>query len=181
MGLWSWLAERGLLPEQQARREARGSGPRYAAKPDCPFDYRLEYRPASEDHGRGFMVVRNADGQVLRWRTLPKSQGLESVNVVGEKYRLDALQDEAFTPGRPLQLIREPDNPHDPNAVAVYDVEGSLHAGYLPKDTAVRIAKKLDAGTNLRCYSMWEVIEGGRRVQLRLLLLSEDASVNMPQ
>ena len=29
------------------------------------------------------------------------------------------LQDEAFAPGRRLALVREPENEHDPNAVAV--------------------------------------------------------------
>jgi len=181
MGLWSWLSERGLLPEQQARQTAPGSAPQYAAQPDSPFRYRLDYRDAEEGFGRGYLVVRNADGRVLRWRTLPKSQGLESVAVVGEQYRLDALQDEAFAPGRPLRLVREPENEYDPNAVAVCDAEGRLQAGYVPRTEAERIGKKLEADAGLRCYSVWELTdEDGRRVQLRILLLGDDASIEPP-
>ena len=127
MGISSWL-----FPRPQARTP-RDAPPEYAAQPDSPFDCRLEYRDAGKGYGRGYFVVRNADGEALSWRTLPKSHGLESINVVGEQYRLDALQDAAFSPGRPLRLVREPDNPYDANAVAVYDAEGSLHVGYLPR------------------------------------------------
>ena len=43
------------------------------------------------------------------------------VKLAGASYRADALQDDGFAPGRRLALIREPENEHDPNAVAVYD------------------------------------------------------------
>ena len=183
MGLWSWLSERGLLPEQQGRRTAPESGSHYPAQPDSAFDYRLEHWDAGKEGGRGYLVVRNADGQTLSWHTLPRSHGLESISVVGEKYegRLDALQSAAFSPGRALRLVREPDNPYDANAVAVYDAAGSLHVGYLPKEHAARIATQLDAGQSYQCYSMWEGIKDGRRIQLRLLLLDENASVVVPQ
>ena len=181
MGLWSWLFGRGVLIELQGRRTTGGSRPHYVAQPNSPFDYRLEYRDGGKKYGRGYVVVRNADGQALSWRTLPRSHGLESIQVVGEQYHKGALQSAAFTPGRPLRLVREPDNPSDTNAVAVYDAEGTLHVGYLPKEDTTRIAKKLDAGKDLRCYSMWEEIEDGRRVQLRLLLLGENASVAVPE
>jgi hypothetical protein len=53
--------------------------------------------------------------------------------IVGAKYRgpaaLAALA--RLRPGDRLRLVREPDNPHDPNAVAVYSE--LLHLGYLPR------------------------------------------------
>jgi hypothetical protein len=178
VGLWAWLSERGLLPEQQAQQTVPASAPQYAAQPDSPFRYRLEYRDAEQLYGRGYLVLRNDDGRVVNWRTLPKSHGLESVNVVGEQYRLDALGDEAFAPGRPLRLVREPENEYDANAVAVYDAEGLLHVGYVPRTEAARIGKKLD---DLRSFSIWELTdENGRRVQLRMLLLAADASIEPP-
>lgn len=175
MGLRSWMADLGLVSKQ--------GGPHYAAQPDSPFQYRLEHWDARKERGRGYLVVRNADGQTLSWHTLPRSHGLESISVVGEKYkgRLEALQDRAFSPGRPLQLVREPKNPYDPNAVAVFDAGSTLHVGYLPKGDAARITKELDAGKDLRCYAMWETLEGRRRVQLRVLLLGENASVEIQE
>ena len=41
------------------------------------------------------------------------------VKVAGVSYRLDELQDDAFEPGRRLALSAEPENEHDPNAIAV--------------------------------------------------------------
>lgn len=41
-------------------------------------------------------------------------------------------------------LVREPDNPHDPNAVRV--VFAGLFMGYIPKDIAVIMAPEMDAG-----------------------------------
>jgi hypothetical protein len=55
-----------------------------------------------------------ADGQHLRWQTLPRGEGLESVNVVGERYRLETLQDPCFAAGNEIRLEREPVNPYDP-------------------------------------------------------------------
>lgn len=40
-----------------------------------------------------------------------------------------------------IRCEREPDNPADPNAVAVFSVsaEGAKHIGYLPKEIALKI------------------------------------------
>jgi hypothetical protein len=44
-------------------------------------------------------------------------------------------------------LIREPDNAHDPFAVRV--CFGTICLGYLPKNIARTVAPQMDAGTNL--------------------------------
>ena len=44
-------------------------------------------------------------------------------------------------------LIREPDNPHDPNAVAV-SLGGVWHMGYVPKYIAKDLATLIDEGRN---------------------------------
>jgi single-stranded-DNA-specific exonuclease len=46
--------------------------------------------------------------------------------------------------GAPLELRREPGNPHDRNAIAVH--YGNLHLGFLNKRMAVHIAPLIDAG-----------------------------------
>jgi hypothetical protein len=47
--------------------------------------------------------------------------------------------------GDVLRLIREPDNPHDPNAVAVHHASG-LKLGYVPRDLSALAAELLDDG-----------------------------------
>ena len=42
-------------------------------------------------------------------------------------------------------LIREPDNPHDPNAVAV-SLGGVWHMGFIPRNLAAELAPLMDTG-----------------------------------
>ena len=44
-------------------------------------------------------------------------------------------------------MIREPNNPHDPNAIRVAAVGKFL--GYIPKDIARTVAPQMDEGSNL--------------------------------
>jgi len=41
-------------------------------------------------------------------------------------------------------LVREPNNPHDPNAIAVK--LGKLHLGYVPREIAKDLAPQMDLG-----------------------------------
>lgn len=47
-------------------------------------------------------------------------------------------------PGERVKLVREPDNPHDPNAIAVKSGDECL--GYIARDDAAKLAPYLDAG-----------------------------------
>lgn len=51
-------------------------------------------------------------------------------------------------PGDPLDLVREPANPHDPLAVAIVTASGTK-VGYLSRDRACWIAPKIDRGLPL--------------------------------
>ena len=44
-------------------------------------------------------------------------------------------------------LVREPDNPHDPNAIRV--ALGGSYLGYVPRDIAKDLAPQMDAGRRL--------------------------------
>ncbi len=46
-----------------------------------------------------------------------------------------------------FRLVREPENPHDPNAIRV-EVAGK-YLGHIPKDKAKELAPQMDAGKNL--------------------------------
>jgi hypothetical protein len=48
-------------------------------------------------------------------------------------------------PGDPLELVRQPENPHDPLAVAIITASGTC-VGYLSRDRAAWIAPKIDRG-----------------------------------
>jgi HIRAN domain len=98
------------------------------------------------------------------------------VKVAGVSYRMDALQDDAFAPGRRLALVPEPENEHDPNAIAVWDEEQRVQAGYVPAE----IARELDA-RDWQAVSLWEFVEDGRRGGLRILLAPRDAWIGLPR
>jgi hypothetical protein len=98
------------------------------------------------------------------------------VKLAGVSYRLDAVQDDAFAPGRRLALVPEPDNEHDPNAVAVWDAERRVQGGYVPAE----IARGLDAA-DWQAVSLLEFLEEGRRVGLRVLLAPRDAWIGLPR
>lgn len=48
-----------------------------------------------------------------------------------------------------LELRREPNNPHDPNAIQIWHPWGRI--GYMPAALAARVAPQLDAGRVVRC------------------------------
>ena len=98
------------------------------------------------------------------------------IKVAGASYRLDALQDDAFAPGRRLQLVPEPENEHDPHAIGIWDSARRLQAGYVPAETAGGI----DAG-DWQAVSLLEFFEGGKRAGLRVLLAPRDAWIGVPR
>jgi hypothetical protein len=120
----------------------------------------------------GYWLRDAATGEALRWNEEP----LRVVKLAGASYRLDALQDEAFAPGRRLALVREPENEHDPNAIAVWDADRRVQAGYVPADVAPELRGDEQA------VSLWEFRdEAGARVGLRVLLAPANAWIQEPR
>ena len=114
----------------------------------------------------GYWLRDAATGQALSYRD-PR---LLVVRVAGSSYRSDALQDDAFAPGRRLALVPEPDNKHDPDAVAVWDADRRLQAGYVPATFAPELRGDEQA------VSLWEFRgDDGRRIGLRMLIAPPDA------
>lgn len=141
------------------------------------FEYHLIRNDMSEEEGSGYTVVRSVDGLKLMWQTLPRTKGFESIEVSGESFHMDDLQQPCFAPGSRLMLVPQPDNPRDPNAVAIFDLSGKLHCGYVPSGEAQRIGKLIAKQQIEACFSMWEVYRDGRRVSLRLLLIRKGTSL----
>ena len=126
-------------------------------------------------------LERSGDGYRLRDAAteLPLRNDDPRVRVIpiaGVSYRIDALQDDGFRPGRRLALVPEPDNPHDPHAIAIWDAERRVQAGYVPAD----VARELRAD-EWQAVSLWEHVEDGRRDGLRVLLAPHDAWIGLPR
>jgi hypothetical protein len=119
-----------------------------------------------ERAGAGVRVRDAATGELLRW----EDPRITVVPVAGVSFRPEAHADPSFDPGRPLALVPEPDNPHDPNAVAIWNEERTLQAGYVPREVAPELAGDEQA------VSLWRV-EGG----LRVLIVPSDAWVGRPR
>jgi hypothetical protein len=120
----------------------------------------------------GYWLRDAVTGDAVRWN----DDRLRVVKLAGSSYRLDALQDDAFAPGRRLALVPEPENEHDPHAVAIWDAERRLQAGYVPAEIAPELRGDEQA------LSLWEFRgEDGRRIGLRVLLAPADAWVQEPR
>jgi CpXC protein/HIRAN domain len=69
--------------------------------------------------------------------------------VAGFPYHEGPRLIDRLTAGDPLRLVREPDNPHDPRAVAIYNQDDRI--GYVPRERNREIADRLDGGVSLDC------------------------------
>jgi HIRAN domain len=119
-----------------------------------------------ERAGTGYRLRDAASGEPVRW----EDPRLRVVAVAGVTFRPGNVEDASFDPGRRLALVAEPDNEHDPNAVAIWNEERTLQAGYVPREIAA------DLGGDEQAISLWRV-EGG----LRVLIVPADAWVGTPR
>ncbi len=114
--------------------------------------------------GDGHLPVRIRDGffehaptgrRVTAANRTLNAHGLLSFKVRGNAYYESKAAD--TRPGKPAFLVRDPDNKHDPHAVAVY-AEGRpgerLQVGHVNKGLARRLAKRLDSGETISAWFM---------------------------
>jgi len=75
-----------------------------------------------------------------------------------------------LAPGVPLRVVRQPENPHDANAVALHDPHGT-HVGYLNRRLAAVLAPVLDKGVEYD-VEVTEVTggDGGRSFGVNVLV-----------
>ena len=119
------------------------------------------------ERGAGGYHLRDAaSGERVRW----EDPRLRVVAVAGVTFRPGNVDDASFDPGRRLALVPEPENEHDPNAVAIWNQERTLEAGYVPRETAAEL------GGDEQAVALWRV-EGG----LRVLIVPADAWVGTPR
>ena len=119
------------------------------------------------ERGENGYRLRDAEtGEPVRW----EDPRIRVVPAAGVSYRPDALADASFDPGRRLALVPEPENPHDPNAVAIWNADQTLQLGYVPAAVAPELAGDEQA------LSLWRV-EGG----LRVLIVPATAWLGTPR
>jgi HIRAN domain-containing protein len=116
--------------------------------------------------GRGYNLRDAATNEPVRW----EDPRIRVVAAAGVSFRGDTFEDPSFDPGRPVALVAEPDNEHDPNAVAIWNEERTLHVGYVPRE----VAGELDGSEQAVC--LWRV-DGG----LRVLIVPQDAWIGRPR
>jgi hypothetical protein len=119
-----------------------------------------------ERGGSGFYLRDAESDEPVRW----SDPRVRIVPVAGVSYRADALPDASFDPGKRLALVPEPENAHDPNAVAIWNEDRTLQVGYVPRDVAPELQGDEQA------MSLWRV-DGG----LRVLIVPADAWIGRPR
>lgn len=116
--------------------------------------------------GRGYNLRDAATDEPVRW----EDPRIRVVAVAGVSFRGDTFEDPSFDPGRQVALVAEPENEFDPNAVAIWNEERTLQAGYVPRE----VASELDGSE--QAVSIWRV-DGG----LRVLIVPKDAWIGRPR
>ncbi|MGH2821879.1 MAG: HIRAN domain-containing protein [Thermoleophilaceae bacterium] len=96
----------------------------------------------------GYHVVDRGSGRYLARDSSELAQrGLWDVGVAGAAtHHAEGLASDAVEPGRPLELRRDPENRHDPNAIAVHHEGAGEQVGWVPREVAAELAPELDEG-----------------------------------
>ena len=114
----------------------------------------------------GYYLRDAATGEPVRW----EDERIRVVPAAGVSFRPESLPDPSFEPGRRLALVPEPENEHDPHAIAIWDEARRLQAGYVPADVARELTGEEQA------IALWRVEAG-----LRVLIAPADAWIGTPR
>jgi len=173
-------------PEALALRLALPFSPAYASadmRVDVEYDERYWY---PDDGGvvwiAGYQVIERGSGRYLpRDEPALLARGLRVVGVAGAgAHHADALASDAVAPGKPLELRRDPDNPHDANAIQVHPFDGGAQVGWVPRELAAELTPDLDAGRAWSAVVLREQRRSPRepRYGLTMLMAPEKIELN---
>jgi len=128
----------------------------------------------------GYQLVDPESGSFLG-RDAPQlaERGLRVCGVAGAgQHHAEELQADAAAPGERLELRRVPDNPHDPNAIAVH--AGEEQVGWVPRELAAELAPQLDDGRPWSAVVLRELRRSPRDPRHGLtMLLAPDSSLEL--
>jgi len=130
----------------------------------------------------GFDLYRQGSGMV-KWISLRPDDPVWAFGITGVQFQPDGhelMSSEAFAPGARVTFEREPDNPADPNAVAILDALGDRQVGYVPRAWADDVADRLDDGEALDAWVVWEKRKAGHRIGAWVMVLADGITVNWP-
>ena len=116
--------------------------------------------------GAGYHLRDAATGLAVSW----EDPRIVVVAVAGVSFRPEAVADRSFDPGLRLALVPEPENEHDPQAVAIWNADRTLQAGYVPREIATTL------GGDEQAVSLWRAGEG-----LRVLIVPAGSWVGRPR
>jgi HIRAN domain len=126
--------------------------------------------------------LRDEDDRAIAWDDqLLAANGIEVMKVAGTSHRLADIQSPAFAPGSPLLLKPDPKNRFDKNAIGVWDARGRIKAGFVPKERAAEIGRRLRS-ERLEALLLWEWRDSrGERCGLRMLVAPPEVLVERPR
>ena len=116
--------------------------------------------------GAGYHLRDAATGLAVSW----EDPRIVVIAVAGVSFRPEAVADRSFDPGLRLALVPEPENEHDPQAVAIWNADRTLQAGYVPREIAATL------GGDEQAVSLWRAGEG-----LRVLIVPAGSWVGRPR
>lgn len=117
----------------------------------------------------GYGIV-DQDGNFVTYKDRRlRELGTFIFNVAGTSYRREALQNACFEPLRTVKLIPEDNNPHDLNAVAVWDETGKIMVGYVPREDAQAVRTTIAESPECSGLVIAHSIKGGKRVGLTVM------------
>jgi hypothetical protein len=103
------------------------------------MDRRSFFKAALAAAGFGLIGRRTASTRPLRLLDCP---------IAGFRYHDGPMLEKRLRPRTPLRIVREPENPHDRRAIALYTEDGAK-LGYIPKWLNPVPADMLDRGEHL--------------------------------
>lgn len=133
---------------------------------------RWDYGQGEGDDAEGY-GFETPDGKIwasgqCQWSRWPEL-GVLQLKVIGVKYHQDVVDSVLCDPGRPMLLVPEPDNPHDPKAISIRDAAGEQVAGYVKAGSCSRLRNMLRS-REFRVMSLACRSAGGHRTGLKLVV-----------
>jgi hypothetical protein len=147
----------------------RLAGRRLRASRGLESELRLAWVETAWSHGEGATHgYRVLDQAGVAWSDADLDDaGIHVVRVAGVTHHAADVQADAFAPGEPVILMPEPDNPHDPFALAVRDLSLARHAGYVPATRSRELVDEMRFRP-LHAIALTEHRVQGARVGLRV-------------
>lgn len=189
------VTEEAEAPPTRPRPRAAVTTERVSPPPHNGPQHQSRYLSAQE---AAELLVPGADGKLpvrirdgffehvpTGKRVPPANRALNSHGLVSFTVRGDAYYDSKAAdtrPGQRAQLVREPANKHDSNAVAVYAHDGTgerVKVGYVNKGLARRLAKRMDSGDAVHAWYMRGDPPGEDEEGVAVVLTDEDSILRL--